>query len=208
MIRNLLFDLGGVIMDIKKERCIEAFDRIGLENAAAYFGEFSQQGPFMLVERGDIDIDEFHRRLHTLLPDTVTDADIDAAFCQFLTGIPTHRLKALRELRRRYKVYLLSNTNPVMWNSLIREEFTHEELTREDYFDGMVTSFQAGALKPDARIFRYAIDTLGIDPDETLFVDDSQTNLDAAAALGFHTALVAPPAEMSEVLGRVLTSNV
>lgn len=207
MIKNLLFDLGGVIMNIKKERCIQAFEKIGLQNAADYFGEFSQQGPFMLVERGDIDIDEFHRRLHAVLPSTVTDDDIDDAFCQFLTGIPAHRLKALRQLRRRYKVYLLSNTNPIMWNSRIRDEFTHEGLTREDYFDGIVTSFDARALKPDPQIFRYAIDTLGIDPDETLFIDDSQANLDAAAALGFHTALVTPPAEMSDVLERVLASS-
>ena len=188
---NLLFDLGGVIMDIEKARCVAAFEALGLEDAASYFGEFSQQGPFMLLERGDISVEDFHAALRPHLPAGTPDSDIDRAFCRFLIGIPEHRLAALRELRKSHKVYLLSNTNPIMWNSTIRDEFTREGLTREDYFDGIVTSFEAKALKPDAAIFRYACDKLGISPADTLFVDDSQANLDAAAALGFGTALAA-----------------
>ena len=120
--------------------------------------------------------------------------------CKFLIGIPTHRLAELRKLREHYRVYLLSNTNPIMWNSKIKDEFTHEGLQREDYFDGMVTSFEAKALKPEARIFRYAAEKFGIAPEETVFLDDSQRNLDAAARLGFHTLLVAPGSEFVDVL--------
>lgn len=189
---NLLFDLGGVIMDIEKSRCVAAFKALGLEDAESYFGEFSQQGPFMLLERGDMTVDEFHAALRPHLPAGTPDSAIDEAFCRFLIGIPVHRLEALRRLRRTHKVYLLSNTNPIMWNSTIRDEFTHEGLVREDYFDGMVTSFEARSLKPDAAIFGYACRKLGIEPADTLFVDDSQANLDAAAALGFGTALATP----------------
>lgn len=200
MIRNLLFDLGGVIMDIEKERCVAAFEELGLREARSYFGDFSQQGPFAAIEEGRIDPEEFHAILHGELPATVSDADIDAAFCRFLIGIPRHRLAALRALRSRYKVYMLSNTNPIMWNSKIKSEFEQEGLTREDYFDGIVTSFAAKALKPAREIFDYACSTLGILPEETLFIDDSQTNLDAAAALGFHTALAAPGTEFIDLI--------
>lgn len=200
MVKNLLFDLGGVIMDIKKERCVAAFERLGLPDAPAFFGEYSQKGPFLQVEKGTLSVDGFHRMLHEAIPHPVTDAEIDAAFCQFLIGIPTHRLASLRELRRNYKVYLLSNTNPIMWNSKIRDEFTREGLTREDYFDGMVTSFESLALKPSHEIFRLAAEKFGIEPAETIFIDDSQTNLDAAAALGFATQLVAPGQEFAALL--------
>lgn len=207
MIKNLLFDLGGVIMDIEKERCVAAFEELGLRDARSYFGDFSQQGPFMRLEQGTISPDEFHAALRTGLPEGVSDEDIDRAFCKFLIGIPAHRLDELRRLRRSYRVYMLSNTNPIMWKSKIRDDFGQQGLTREDYFDGIVTSFEAKALKPDRTIFDYACRKLGIRPEETLFIDDSQANLDAAAALGFRTALAAPHTEFIQVITPILEAE-
>lgn len=200
MIKNLLFDLGGVIMDIEKNRCVAAFDRLGLPDAASYFGEYSQKGAFMLLEEGVITPDDFHKTMREAIAAPVSDDDIDRAFCEFLIGIPAGRLAQLRELRKKFNIYLLSNTNPIMWHSKIKEEFTKEGMTREDYFDGMVTSFEAKSMKPDEKIFVYAIETLGIKPEETVFLDDSQRNLDAAARLGFKTLLVRPGEEFHDLL--------
>lgn len=200
MIKNLLFDLGGVIMDIDKNLCVEAFEKLGLCDADSYFGEYSQKGPFKLIEEGLIDTDGFHETLREAIGRDISDAQIDDAFCRFLIGIPPHRLGELRNLRRSYSVYLLSNTNPIMWDSKIKAEFTHEGRHREDYFDGMVTSFEAKALKPDRKIFEYAVEHLGVKPEETIFFDDSQRNLDAAAKLGFRTILVKPGDEFSQLL--------
>lgn len=203
MIKNLLFDLGGVIMDIEKNRCIAAFERLGLPNAASYFGEYSQQGPFKLIEEGMISEKEFHDALRKDIANPVTDKDIDDAFCDFLIGIPLSRLQQLRELRSRYKIYMLSNTNPIMWNSKIKKEFEQEGFAREDYFDGMVTSFDAKSLKPDGGIFRYAIDQLCIKPEETLFLDDSMANLRGAEPFGFKTAHVHSDHGFMEVIKRI-----
>lgn len=203
-VNNLLFDLGGVIMDIERARCVESFRELGLRDADSFFGEFSQKGPFMALEEGAISKDEFHEIMHGYLPEGVTDAQIDAAFCDFLTGIPAARLRALRELRRRYKVFLLSNTNEVMWDTKIAEEFRREGREREDYFDGIVTSFEARALKPDPRIFAYAVQELGILPEDTLFLDDSAANLEAAARLGFRIAQVRPGTEFSDVIQKYM----
>lgn len=200
MIKNLLFDLGGVIMDIEKERCVQAFSALGLADAPSYFGEYSQKGAFLKLEEGTISVARFHETMRRDIGAPVTDSDIDAAFCRFLIGIPPSRLADLRSLRHNYRIYMLSNTNPIMWTSKIRDEFTHEGLTREDYFDGIVTSFEAKALKPSPDIFRYAVTTLGINPAETIFLDDSQRNLDAAAALGFGTLLVRPGQEFITLL--------
>ena len=87
-----------------------------------------------------------------------------------------------------------------MWHSRIAEEFRQEGMEREDYFDGIVTSFEARSIKPDAKIFHTVVETLGIKPEETLFLDDSQKNLDAASALGFRTLLVTPGSEFFELL--------
>lgn len=201
MIKNLLFDLGGVIMDIDRRNCVDAFTALGLENADSYFGLYSQSGIFKAIEDGSMTVDEFHRILREKLPAGTTDAQIDTAFQKFLIGIPVNRLQALRRLRNcGYRIFLLSNTNAVMWNDFIAQAFTEEGLTREDYFDGIVTSFTAKCLKPSPEIFSYACRTLGIKPEETLFFDDSADNTAAAQALGFHTATVLPGTEFTRYL--------
>lgn len=197
---NLLFDLGGVIMDIDRMRCVEAYRRLGMPHPEDFLGDYAQKGPFMMIESGEITPQEFRDTLRKFLPPHVTDRQIDEAFFEFLVGIPQHRLRQLRELRHSHKIYLLSNTNPIMWDGKIELEFRKEGLQRESYFDGMVTSFEAKSMKPDPRIFKYAIEKLGIDPTDTLFLDDSSANLDAAAKLGFKTALVAPGSEFTDII--------
>lgn len=201
MIKNLLFDLGGVIIDIERQRCVDAFERLGLPDPDSYFGLYAQTGIFMAIEDGSVSTDEFHAALREKLPAGTTDYQIDNAFQKFIVGIPNSRLEALRDLRRRgFGIYLLSNTNPIMWRGVIANEFGKEGLRREDYFDGMVTSFEAHAAKPDARIFDYAVENLGIKPEETLFFDDSQVNVDAAKALGFNAVCVVPGTEFTQYL--------
>ena len=190
--KNLLFDLGGVIMDLDRDRCVRAFNELGMKDADEFLGVYGQKGDFLALERGDIDADEFRRRIRPLFSSEVTDAQIDEAFCRFLLGIPRHRLEALRELRKHYGVYLLSNTNPIMMESFIAEQFRQEGLERKDYFNGMVMSYKAKCYKPDREIFDYTATHCGINPAETLFLDDSQANVDAGIRAGYLGARVAP----------------
>lgn len=200
MIKNLLFDLGGVIMDIRRLNCVASFERLGMKDANNFLGEYSQKGPFLQLEEGAISEEEFRTAVRALIDGEVSDEQIDSAFCDFLVGIPKYRLEQLRQLKKSYNIYMLSNTNSIMWRSRIAEDFRQEGLEREDYFDGIVTSFEARSIKPDAKIFHTIVEKLGINPDETLFLDDSQKNLDAAAQLGFHTLLVTPGSEFFELL--------
>ena len=176
-IKNLLFDLGGVIMDIKRENCVRAFEALGMSGANELLGEYSQKGAFLLLEEGTITPEQFREEIRKNISGDVTDEDIDKAFCKFLLGIPPHRLGALEELRKHYKIYMLSNTNSIMVNSDIKHYFRVCGKELEDYFDGLVLSYEAKSIKPDLRIFEYAKSHLGIVPEETLFLDDSQKNL-------------------------------
>ena len=200
MIKNLLFDLGGVIMDIRRLNCVASFERLGMKDADSFLGEYSQKGPFLQLEEGAISEAEFRTAVRQFIDGEVSDEQIDSAFCDFLVGIPKYRLEQLRELKKQYGIYMLSNTNSIMWHSRIAEDFRQEGLEREDYFDGIVTSFEAKSIKPDAKIFHTVVEKLGIKPEETLFLDDSQKNLDAAAELGFQTLLVTPGSEFFELL--------
>lgn len=200
-IKNLLFDLGGVIMDLDRDRCVRAFNALGMKDADDFLGVYGQKGDFLALERGEIDAAEFRRRIRPLFNHAVTDKEIDTAFDKFLLGIPVHRLKALRELREAgYGVYLLSNTNPIMMEGFIANEFRKEGLEMSDYFDGAVCSYKAKCYKPEAAIFDYTCRTCGIRPEETLFFDDSAANVDAARALGFYAETVPPGTEFMDIL--------
>ena len=201
-IRNLLFDLGGVVSDIERARCVAAYTELGMTVADQLLGEYVQAGPFLKVEDGSMTVPEFRAALRPYLRPDVTDRQIDDAFCAFIIGIPLHRLRALEQLHKRYRIYMLSNTNPIMWNSVHRDNFTIDGHDRDYYFDGCVTSFEAGCVKPDPRIFRLALSRFGIAAEETLFFDDGKGNIDAAAALGFATHWVAPGTEFMDYFTR------
>lgn len=199
-IKNLMFDLGGVIMDLQRAECVKSFKRLGMANPERFLGDYGQTGPFGELEEGLITPEEFHARLRPLLRAGVSDADIDRAFNDFLAGIPVRRLEALRGLRGRYHIYLLSNTNAVMWDAAIAEAFRGEGNELADYFDGVATSFEARALKPGKEIFDYCVRRFGIRPEETVFLDDSAANVEAARSLGFHALQVRPGCEFTDIL--------
>ena len=201
MIKNLLFDLGGVIMDIRRENCVRAFEALGMSDADSLLGEYSQAGVFAGIENGQLTISEFHDEIRRIIGRReLTDEEIDSAFQKFLIGIPRHRLEELERLHRRYRIYMLSNTNPIMWAGEISRNFRQAGHDVGYYFDGIVRSYVAGAMKPDPEIFRAVIRDFAIDPAQTLFLDDSQRNLDAAAEFGFQTLLVSPGCEFYALL--------
>lgn len=195
MIKNLLFDLGGVIMNIRRADCVEAFRKLGMAEADSYLGEYSQSGPFKGIENGDYTPAQFHDAVRAIIGSPVTDEAIDEAFCRFLLGIPAERLRALEKLHRNYRIYMLSNTNPIMWHRAILPYFTADGHSLTYYFDGVLRSYEAGCMKPDPEIFRQAEERFGIRPGETIFLDDSLHNTEVAASLGFHTIHVAPGQE-------------
>ena len=199
-IKNLLFDLGGVVTDIERQRCVDALTALGMTNADEMIGLYVQSGPFLQLEAGTMSPAEFRDGMRKFMPDGVSDEQINQAISDFIVDIPVHRLKALRELRKRYGTYVLSNTNPIMFEGIIADLFKQEGYDINAYFDGVTVSYKAKCNKPAKEIFDYAVETMGIIPEQTLFLDDSQHNLDAAAALGFKTALVPVGAEFVDIL--------
>ena len=194
-VKNLLFDLGGVIMDIRRENCVKALEALGVKGVGELLGDYCQAGAFLQLEEGKISAAEFRDFIRTQCDNPLADDQIDAAFNAFLTGIPVHRLHELEKLKKEYRIYVLSNTNEIMFNSRIREEFEKDGKRREDYFDGICTSYEEGFAKPDPRIFEAVVRNFGIRPEETIFFDDSKANTEAAEKLGFRTWHVAPGTE-------------
>lgn len=202
MVKNLLFDLGGVICDIRRTDCEDAFRAMGWENIGDFLGDAAQKGFFMDLEKGLISPEEFRKEIRKHIADhNADDRTIDRAFCRFITGIPEHRLRRLEELRQSYRIYMLSNTNPIMWNSVLKTEFQKlPAKNREDYFDGIVTSFEEHCAKPEPLIFKRVLEKFNIKPEETIFFDDSLTNCHAAGELGFQWRHVEPGKEFYNLI--------
>ena len=191
-IRNLLFDLGGVIINLDRQRCVDALTALGDEKADEMLDLSVQRGTLMDLEEGKISPSDFFKRMRQKIGKAVSDEEIVHALNELLIGIPLDRLTLLRKLRQRFNVMMLSNTNRIMFDTKIAECFAQEGLSITDYFDDVYLSYRLKSCKPDIAIFKKVIELSRIVPQETLFFDDSQKNLDAAASLGFKTFLVTP----------------
>ena len=186
-IKNIVLDFGGVLIDLDRRRCLEHFRRLGLPDVEGLLNDYRQQGFFLLHEKGLITDADFRNRVRNLAMGPLSDAQIDEAWNSFLAGIPVYKLDFLLELRRRYKLYLLSNTNAIHWTYACAHEFGKGGLRVEDYFDRLFLTYQMKMAKPDADIFQTMLSEAGIRPEETLFIDDAEANCKAAQALGIRT---------------------
>ena len=148
---------------------------------------YHQQDFFQQYEKGLISSADFRNVIREKIGRDVADARIDAAWNSFLVSIPTYKLDLLLALRKDYVVYLLSNTNEIHWEWSCEHAFPYKAFRVEDYFEHIFLSYEMKMAKPDEEIFRKVLDDAGLDPKETFFIDDSETNCLTARSLGIST---------------------
>ena len=186
-IRNLVFDLGVVLVDLDKQRCVEAFRQIGAADIAYYVEHHLTEDLFFDVEVGRITTAQFCDEVRRRACCTATDEQIVWAWNQLLTGIATEKIDRLEALSRRYRLFLLSNTNEMHWLKCARDFFPCRDLTADTLFERIFLSYEMGLAKPDAAIFQTVLDVAALNPAETLFIDDNQSNCATARQLGIST---------------------
>ncbi len=192
-INTIIFDLGGVLIDLDRDACVKAFEQLGLLDADKYLSAYIQQGIFLELEEGKLSNEEFCNAFRKLSVNKhITDQQIQDGWCKFLLDIPGYKLNMLLELRKKYQVFMLSNTNRMVSDFYTNTLFTKQGLSIDDYFDRRYVSYEIGCVKPGRRIFEHLIADSGIRPQEALFLDDGEKNIMAAKELGFQTYLVAP----------------
>ena len=199
-ISTLIFDLGGVIVDLDLAKCIQNFKELGLENIEQYLSNFGQKDFFMQFEKGQIGIPAFRDEIRKLAGIELTDAQIDKAWCSFLTQIPVEKLHLLSELKKKYRLLLLSNTNPLHIQTAVAAEFSKTGKTMQDFFDKCYLSYEMGMVKPDVEIFEALLADAQVKAEECLFLDDGKKNIDTAAALGIQTYWVKPNENLNFLL--------
>jgi len=199
--------MGGVIVDIQRDRAIRNFHALGLVDAEYFVDDYHHKGIFIAFENGDVDCDEFCRLLSQYIGKPVPNETIESAWKSMIDPPHEYKLEYIKELRKSYKVFLLSNNNPFIMNWSNSQEFTSSGKPFSDYFDKIYVSYQMRCTKPNLKIYQMMLADAGINPAESLFIDDGEKNIQAASACGIHTLLVKNGSDWREKLTKELNSR-
>jgi len=196
-ITTLVFDFGGVLINLDLNQCILNLKKLGIENVEQYLSNFGQKDFFLQFEKGQIGTEQFRAEIRKLSTETLMDAEIDAAWCSFLCDIPSEKLDLLLELKKNYRILMLSNTNPLHIEVSAAAEFEKAGRNITDYFDKCYLSYKMKMAKPDVEIFQSLLESEQVDAGQCLFLDDGPKNIEQAKKLGFQTYLVNPNEDLS-----------
>lgn len=219
MIRNILFDLGGVLLHIDFQRTFEAFGELIPKDLYdktpamrrhhkpvyyihSVFDSFEAKKSLQLFEVGGIPEAEFRSRLQEIAGIKVSDEQFDAAWNALLLDYPEDRIRMVQSLSKDFRVFLLSNTNSIhcrYYNQMLKVDHGIESLGH--LMEHAYYSFEMGLRKPDPLIYFKVMKQSNLKPEETLFLDDCEENLEAAKRLGIKTELVSENRTVVDVFG-------
>lgn len=187
-IRHIIFDLGGVILNIDYKLSAEAFKKLGANDFDELYSQAKQSELFDRLETGRISLNDFRNEVRRIFEATWSDTEIDSAWNAMLLDLPPTRIELLQELKKRYKIYLLSNTNQIHYDQygrMLRERFGLNDLS--EVFDKAYYSHEVGMRKPDAEVFEFVLNANAAEANETLFIDDSIQHIEGAKRIGLET---------------------
>ena len=186
-IKNIIFDLGGVILDIDESMAVHELEKLGV-NDMQLVNSVEFKDIDTRFERGIISAATFRKRVKKLFGlNKLSDADFDYVWNSVLLDIPRERIQALEEIKQHYNIFLMSNTNEIHYDLYVRDlqlRFGYKQF--DDLFDKSYFSFDVHLLKPDPLFFEYVLEQQGLKTNETLFIDDSAANVEAARQMGIH----------------------
>lgn len=186
--KNIIFDLGGVLLNIDYSLVTKAFLALGLTDFDKLYSKAQQTKLFDLYEKGQISSEAFRNHIKTCFTKPMDDSSIDNAWNAMLLDLPPERLHLLQQLKTKHRIFLLSNTNDIhirYVNNYLKETFGINDLS--GYFEKVYLSYEVGMRKPDAEIFELVLSENNLDPNDTLFIDDSIQHVEGAKKLGIHT---------------------
>lgn len=199
----IIFDLGGVIINLSPAKTYEAFSILSNKSLSEIEEMAKTRHEFSLYETGHLSDEDFRFFLRRNLAVDVEDQLLDKAWNAMLLDIPPQRLQTLLRLKTNYKTFLLSNTNAIhlrAFNNILKEVSGHENF--EQYFIKDYYSHEMGLRKPDTTIFDYVVREQALNPSQTIFFDDSSINLAGAAQTGLQTHHVTNADELFKELDK------
>jgi len=183
-IKNIIFDLGGVLLNINPLLSLLELERLSGIPSDELILKLGSAKIFEKFDTGSLDPAQFGRELCRIMNSETSDAEIERIWNLLILDFPWPRVKLLQQLRKNYRVYLLSNTNVMHIRKYTREFFENNGFPMADLFDQVFYSCDIGIHKPDEGIYTHVLHSADLLPAETLFIDDSLANIKAAIKLG------------------------
>lgn len=189
-IKNIIFDLGGVILNIDYDLTSKAFKKLGIKDFDKLYSQAKQNNLFNNLETGKIDPEEFRTSLKKYIP-KATDQEIDFAWNAMLLDLPKERIELLREVKENYRSFLLSNTNAIHVKAFTKyvDQLYGENLF-DDIFENHYYSNEIGYRKPNTDAFQFVLSSNNLKAEETLFIDDSKQHIEGANKIGLNSFLL------------------
>jgi glucose-1-phosphatase len=208
MLRNIIFDLGVVLLDLDFKATQNAFETLGFANHSALFGKYSGSQFFHDFEEGKVTPEQFYEEIRNFakLPQ-LSNEQIQTAWNAMLLTIPIHRVEYLQNLARQYKLFLFSNTNAIHYQSFTQTfnkqfpQLSFNTLFYKPYF-----SHTLGARKPKVSSYQLLLQKENLVASQTLFIDDGEANIEGAAAAGLNTLLLNQGECITQILPKYLNS--
>lgn len=199
-IKNIIFDFGGVILNIDHDLTTKGFIDLGVADFEEKYSQLVQTDLFDNFETGRITPEEFRKKIRTYIPGTVSGRQIDKAWNAMLMDIPRERIIFLENIRKKYRTFLLSNTNAIHYDIYLKDlQKKYGYGSFSDLFEGVYFSFQVGMRKPDMKIFEFVLKENDLDPAETLYIDDSTQHVEGAKKAGLITCFLEKDRSVLEI---------
>lgn len=192
-VKCLIFDLGGVIIDLDVQKTINELAKLAQVDPAFVQQEHVNHESFKLYETGAISDEEFRTFLKDLLQYEGEEALLDEAWNAMILDIPAEKIQLLQQLRKDHQLFLLSNTNTIHMKRVSERLAVHGVNSFDPFFDKQYYSHLINRRKPDAEIYEFVLKENKLDPREVLFIDDNEDNIKGAANLGIQTLHVNSP---------------
>jgi len=186
-IKNIIFDLGNVIINIDPELSVKAMSQLGFSNFDQSYSLLNQSNLFDLLEKGHISPEQFYKEINLQLKVEVRNETIDKAWGAMLLDFPKARIELLQKLSKKYRLFLLSNTNSIHYHQYNNDLIDLFGFDLNSLFEKAYYSFEVGMRKPDVEIFEHVLSDSDLNPFETVFIDDLDKNIDVAGRMGFNT---------------------
>lgn len=187
-IKTIIFDLGGVIINLYVEKTISVFSKLSGLPEREVEKAYLSADVFKEYEKGLISDDDFRKRLKKNFNLNASDKEIDEAWNAMLGEIPADRIEEIKRLKQNYKCIVLSNTNAIherAFHQILSNSFSYQHLS--ELFHEVYFSHDLNQRKPDQEIYQNVLNLSQTEASEVLFMDDGQANLDSASKLGIHT---------------------